>query len=968
MKSNLSVLPALLLSLGTLLPIDDVRAQDGVGQAQPIQMQAQVRAGIHDDYERLVFDWPQQISYSFLQNGQEVSLHFAQSAPVDLSQVTKRHLSKIIRSEQIADGASRTVKLLLAPNTVAKHVQQGGLVILDFYEGDAPVVTSSNLPQAMLIASEAPAHEEAAPSSSEVKVEPKAENQEAKTDAEPVPSNGPVAPNLDDVGNDAVPLVAIDPGIVAGAAIYRRADYIYVVFGKKITLPLASMLRDTPRVTVESLQSTSGSVYRFYLPQDLNLRCVREENRWTILASKKVPTAPISLTLSAQPDYALGARIIIPVSKADDIVRFTDPEIGDSLLVVPLTGSSQAVRQSYHYADFRFIPSEQGVVIRPLIDGVDVKRQGLGIEITAPGGLRLSSSKDTGLPSDTRANVPSKDQLFDLSDWYGPVSKSYTQMRQHWQQTLAEVPVNERDRVRLNMARFYFARNHAQEALGLLTLLSQQVPDLLHRSEFLALRGAVRVLTHDTGALEDFKSPDITNYPEMKLWRAVAMTRVMEWKDAAELFASADSVLEKYPEPFFTDFSITAIEAAIANKDKQYANNVLDRLIQRHPELDASSGPVNYLRGVLMSLTDHLDRAEKYWNKAANSKNHLYKVRAKLSLTDYEVITGKITPLQAAEKLERLRFAWRGDDLELDILRRIGKFYIEGGKMEEGLATLKQALVLLPDNDVAKQLHQEMAFAFRDVFLGDKNHNVSALDALSLYERFYDLAPPGAEGDAIIRALAQRMVSLDLLDRAAALLADQARHRLTSTMKTRVGTQAAGIYLLDHKADDALSILKDTDDAAAPEDLVTERQLLKAKALSVSGKDDEAKAILKNVPSEYATRLQIDIAWHARDWAGAAATLAELIGPPPSSEAMKPEIAQLIISRAIALALINDSAGLEKLRSDFTPAMRNMPQAELFKMLTEADTGLPRDPSAVKSLMADVDLFQGYLENYRNLN
>lgn len=216
MKSNLSVLPALLLSLGTLLPIDDVRAQDGVGQAQPIQMQAQVRAGIHDDYERLVFDWPQQISYSFLQNGQEVSLHFAQSAPVDLSQVTKRHLSKIIRSEQIADGASRTVKLLLAPNTVAKHVQQGGLVILDFYEGDAPVVTSSNLPQAMLIASEAPAHEEAAPSSSEVKVEPKAENQEAKTDAEPVPSNGPVAPNLDDVGNDAVPLVAIDPGIVAG--------------------------------------------------------------------------------------------------------------------------------------------------------------------------------------------------------------------------------------------------------------------------------------------------------------------------------------------------------------------------------------------------------------------------------------------------------------------------------------------------------------------------------------------------------------------------------------------------------------------------------------------------------------------------------------------------------------------------------------------------------------------------------
>lgn len=120
--------------------------------------------------------------------------------------------------------------------------------------------------------------------------------------------------------------------------------------------------------------------------------------------------------------------------------------------------------------------------------------------------------------------------------------------------------------------------------------------------------------------------------------------------------------------------------------------------------------------------------------------------------------------------------------------------------------------------------------------------------------------------------------------------------------------------------------------------------------------------------SEYATRLQIDIAWHAHDWAGAAATLDGLIGPAPGSEGMKPEIAQLVISRAIALALINDSAGLEKLRADFTPSMKNMPQAELFKMLTEPDTGLPRDPSAVKSLMADVDLFQSYLENYRNLN
>ena len=950
-------------------------------------MQAKVRAGLHEDYERLVFDWPAKVNYNFLQNGPEVNIRFSGSAAIDLSQISKRHLSTIRHSEQTVDTGASNVKLLLAPDIVAKQTQQGQLVIIDFYRGKAPVVEAavlqSGLPQATLIAGEAPAssqvlssHQtspEAQPAAvNAIKSEVDALAVGEQTSAQPSLALQPeavrlTAPNLDDVGNEAVPLATFDPGIVAGVAVYRRADYVYVVFGKKFTLPVSTMVRETPRVMIESLQSQTGSVYRFYMPQDLNLRCVRDDNKWTILASKKVPTAPISLSVTAQPEYALGARIIIPVSKAEDAVRFTDPEIGDELLIVPLVGSSQAVRQVYHYADFRFVPSEQGVVIGPLVDGLNVKRQNLGIEITNDKGLRLSPSKDTGAETDVRANQPMKDQLFDLNDWYGPSAKSFTELRQHWQRTLSEVPPNERDRVRLNIARFYFARNHAHEALGLITLLSQQVPDLLHRSEFLALRGAVRILTHDNGAIEDLSAPDIINYPEVKLWRAVAKTRSLEWNDAAELFESTDAVLARYPEPFFTDFSITAIEAAIANKDRQYASKVLDRLIQRRPDLDIASGPVNYLRGVLMSLTDHLDRAEVYWNKAASSTDRLYRVRATLSLTDYEVITGKITPLQAAEKLERLRFAWRGDDLELDILRRIGKFYIEGGKMEDGLATLKQALVLLPDNDAAKQLHMEMAFAFRDVFLGTKNHDVSALDALSLYERFYDLAPPGAEGDAIIRSLAQRMVSLDLLDRGAALLADQARHRLAVPMKTKVGTQAAGIFLLDHKPDEALSILKDTDDSAAPEELVIERNLLKAKALSSLDQVSEAKIILKNVNSEYATRLLVDIAWRARDWAGVAETLDHLIGPPPA-EGLKSETAQLIISRAIALALINDSAGLEKIRKDFSVLMKGMPQEELFKTLAESEAGLPRDPAAIKSLTADVDLFQAYLENYRNLN
>lgn len=977
LKSNLRLLPASLVALGILMSAGDVCAQEGGGSATSLQVQAQIRAAIHEEYDRVVFDWPVAVSYHFLQNGPQVTLRFPQRVAADLSLIAKRHLTKVLHAEQMISEGQSTITLILKPETVARHVQQGKLLILDFYAGHPPILANtaptSSLPQAVLISGEMAASSAASEPPSFPA--PLPESKETRADTQPLlamqpaleQTASPQAPDLSAMGDDALALLTIDPGIVTGAAIYRRADYVYIVFSKKITAPISSMLRETPRVTVESLSSANGSVYRFYMPQDLNLRCTRDDNRWTILVSKKVPSAPISLTITPQPDYALGPRVMIPVSKSEEPVRFTDPELRDDLVIVPVVTPGQAVRQAYQYADFRFVPSEQGVVVRPLVDAVDVKRQSLGIEITREKGLRLSPSKDTGMESDARANVPMKDQLFDLNGWYGPSRKSYTDMRQHWQQTLAEVPINERDRVRLNMARFYFARNHAHEALGLINFLAQQVPDLLHRSEFLALRGAVRVLIHDASAIEDLNSPDIINYPEMKLWRAVAKTRLMEWKEADELFESADSVLEKYPEPFFTKFSIAAVEAAIASKNKSYATKVLDRLVTRYPEIDVTSGPVNYLRGVLMSLTDHLERAEQYWDKAAHGKDQLYKVRSKLSLTDYQVISGKITPLEAATKLEHLRYAWRGDDLELDILRRIGKFYIEGGKMEEGLSTLRQAMSLLPDNDAAKQLHMEMAFAFRDVFLGDKHKDLSPLDALSLYERFYDLAPPGAEGDAIIRSLAQRMVSLDLLDRAAALLADQAVHRLSGPIKTRIGTQAAGIYLLDRKAQASIDILKNTDDKDIPDDLMIERALLKAKALASLERNDEAKAILKNVNSEYATRLLVDMAWRAHDWADAANLLDNLIGPAPK-DGLKIETAQLVISRAIALALINDKAGLDSMRTNFSALMKDMPQEELFKVLCEPESGLPRDPAAIKSLTADVELFQPYLENYRNLN
>src|SRR5262249_45055853 len=150
-------------------------------------------------------------------------------------------------------------------------------------------------------------------------------------------------------------------------------------------------------------------------------------NNWSLFARKKGRSAPISLTVMPQPSYALGARILIPLGKAGDPIHYTDPDVGDSFVVVPLTEAAQAVRVPHRYADLEFYPAEQGIVVLPRVDGLAVRRQTQGIEITRDGGLHLSPDEDTGYVR-ADADGANSTYLFDFSAWYGPHEVPYTVM------------------------------------------------------------------------------------------------------------------------------------------------------------------------------------------------------------------------------------------------------------------------------------------------------------------------------------------------------------------------------------------------------------------------------------------------------------------------------------------------------------------------------------------------------------
>lgn len=777
-----------------------------------------------------------------------------------------------------------------------------------------------------------------------------------------------------ELGNTPVLVAQLDPHTPLRAVIWHRGDQGYIVFDRKLSLSINDLTPSgqPPRIPLNALDLDKTSGFRFSVPSTVGVQATREGTVWKIYLTSQEPDIPVSSLLVAQPDFALGARFLLPLPDAPNPLRFNDPIVGDTLVLIPLE-QNQAFSVARHMADFNILPAAQGLVIKPLTDTVVARAVSDGVEISAEGGLRLSPDTDTGAvrqSGNMAKTVAAGKSLFDFAIWQGKPYETFTQTRQRLQQTIVDVSERERNRARLELARFYFSHGNGTEAEALLEWLAQQIPDLNNHADFLALSGASLILAnHPEEGLQKLNSPLLSNQPEIELWQAVGAAELRDWPTAEEKFASTQTLLSGYPEPFYSRFYVLAIEAAAATDKEHEASDWLD-YFENSPHDPRVEPAINYLQGVLHAKAGRAAAAEAAWKTAVASNDQLYKIRAELALVDLGVATGSLTAAQAADRLEALRFGWRGDDLEIDILHRLGEFYIQAHNVKAGLTTLAQIIQLYPDNSLTSKIREEMTQIFHDVFLGDLGKKLSPLDALTLYQQYHNLTPNGNDGIAVIRNLAERLVSIDLLTQAGDLLEDLVKNRLSGDDKIRVSTRLAAVRLLDHKPEQALTALDYANSLTISTEQQNERLLLKARAFSELGKNDEALDLLQNNTREPAKLLRADITMRAQKWPDAAKALLDLIGPPPKpGELLRNEQADWLVNCAIALAMAGDQTGLDKLAIDYGTAMIGLPQNDTFRVLTEPQkTGQFKDLSAVQSRITDADMFQGFLNSYRQVD
>jgi tetratricopeptide (TPR) repeat protein len=573
--------------------------------------------------------------------------------------------------------------------------------------------------------------------------------------------------------------------------------------------------------------------------------------------------------------------------------------------------------------------------------------------------LTLSSSLQSVLHGSALRPV-----MFDSQVWGFDRESIFSERQSQLITASASTPVGKRLPQRLDLARFYIARDMYPEAKGVLdvALAGDHAP--VEDVSADVLRAVAEVMMNrPDDALKDLAKPAIGDQHDAPLWRALAYAGQGKWAQARDSFKSVEAAIATLPIELQRVALKDEMRAAIEVGDFGGAGDELNDIetIGFPRELQPA---ISVLVGRLSEGLGRSEEALSAYRTAADSWDRPAAAQGRLREAALRYTLGDLKRDDVISELETLTTIWRGDDTEIGALEILARLYTEDGRYRDSFHVMHSAVAAHPDSDMTHRIQEEAAATFDTLFLAGKGDTLSAIDALALFYDFRDLTPIGRRGDEMIRRLADRLVSVDLLDQAAELLQYQVDHRLQGAARAQVATRLAVIYLMNHKADRALATLHTSRTSDLANELRNQRLLLEARALSDLGRYDVALEVVANIEGRETVRLRSDILWAARRWGQSAEQIELYYGErwkewQPLNEVERADI----LRAAIGYALGEDALGLSRFREKYAAKMAQTPDAHAFEIVSAplgTSGGEFRD---IARAAAAIDTLEGFLRD-----
>ena len=386
-----------------------------------------------------------------------------------------------------------------------------------------------------------------------------------------------------------------------------------------------------------------------------------------------------------------------------------------------------------------------------------------------------------------------------------------------------------------------------------------------------------------------------------------------------------------YPEPLRRRLLPILAEAMAEGGQVRAA----ERLIGQSGETQG----LDYARALVDQRAGRIDQALARLDRLAMSPDRSERARAAVRAVEMRLAAGRLEPGGAADALERLVAAWRGDEREVALRLRVASLRARAGQFRPALAMLRESVSLTGAPWTAarrEEAREQMASVFAETLARDDAAPLAPLEFVSLIEDNADLLPTGPRGEAVAKRVAERLAALDLPERAAVTLRRLVDAAPPGIARASLGALLAAAQLESGDADAALTTLSASTTEDAPPSLVAERTLIFARASARVGRVEAATAVLAGIASPEARGLQTELLEKAGRWSEAAVALARVVASEvPESGALAPESGPLLLRLARAAAQAGEATLLDQIRTDYLPRLPSGGAADMLRMLTE---------------------------------
>ena len=810
---------------------------------------------------------------------------------------------------------------------------------------------------------DAPAHDGSAATpkanpESQTKSPPPAarKNEQAHTDP-----NAPVAVAI----RDEAPNVRLDFRFAAPtpAAAFRRGKMLWLVFDSPapiVTTALASA--PSVRNVMVNRNDDGAAVVRIEFVRPKSMSFSAEGPDWVLLAGDGIADSAKQAALARNGIGEGRSSIAISFPGARHVHRIKDPSAGDTLLVVTALGPPRGLPKGHDFVELRALASMQGVVVQPLADDVSVDVVKDKITIARPGGLQLSSAALSN--RDDANGAALQPDFFDAQTWGFDRHANYEERQFDLIAKAAAAPDYKRRPARLDLARFYLARGMFAEAKGVLDVVAQDERNGDGPTGSILRSVSEVMLGRPHEALKDLSAPDIGDAGVAQIWRAMAYAGQGQCDRADKMFKAAGTAIDALPVELQRRVKLEAMRCAIQVHDFGGASAILDDF--ETLGAPAASPLLQLLTGRLQEGLGKDGEALALYRTAAASADRPIAAQAALRELALRQKLGRIKRPELIASLEELTTMWRGDETEAEALKLLAHAYTEDKRYRDAFHVMRTALLAHPNSELTQQIHDEAAETFEKLFLAGAGDAMPPIEALGLFYDYRDLTPLGRRGDDMIRRLADRLVSVDLLDQAAELLQHQVDYRLQGAARAQVAGKLAMIYLMNRKPDLALAAIQKTRVSDLAGDVRDQRLLLEARAMSEIGRHELALEMIDGMKGAQAQRLRADILWASKAWRRAAEAVEYLYGarwkdarPLDTAERMD------VLRMAIGYALADETLSLSRIRERYGAPMKASADRHAFEVVT-APIGPGTDEfRTVAATVTSLKMLDAFLEDMR---